>query len=132
MTTPEQAHQQLRHAEQLHRQVASFNPVWITYTGLCAAGSLFTMGKVWAPESPLPLSLALTWIMLSVCLIGIFSAKRTRRGFGRRWLVFMALWAAAWLTSTVAPLTTDIAMMLTVAYMCLSFAGPAWEVWRNR
>ncbi|QGU01435.1 hypothetical protein CKALI_02735 [Corynebacterium kalinowskii] len=133
MTTPEQARQQLDQARQLEKNVTGFNPVWVTYVGLCTAGTIYAMGKFWAPDSLIPMILSLTWAAVSVAMIIVFAVQKTaRRGFSRRWLIFMALWGITWAATAIIQPNLDIAMTLSTLYLSLAFAGPAWEVVANR
>lgn len=134
MTTPEQARKQLQLADSLSHRASSFNPVWITYVAICAAGTLFAMGKHWAPESPIPMYLSLTWTIVFCAMIAVFAMIQpaTRRGFGKRWSIMMALWAITWMLTAFLGATLNVAISLSTAFLLLAVAGPTWEAIANR
>ncbi|MFV8382058.1 hypothetical protein [Corynebacterium hindlerae] len=134
MTTPEQAREQLQLANSLSSRASSFNPVWITYVALCTAGTIYVMGRHWAPDSLIPTILSVTWTVVFCSMLGVFAIVQpaTRRGFGKRWGVMMALWAITWVLATVLHASLDTAMFLSTIFLLLAVAGTTWEAIVNR
>ncbi|MEJ6013362.1 hypothetical protein WG936_05870 [Corynebacterium sp. H127] len=134
MTTPDQAREQIHLADSLAHRASSFNPVWITYVAICAAGSFFIMGKHWAPNSLIPMILSLSWVVAFIAMIGVFAMIQpaARRGFSKRWGIMMVLWTVTWTLTTILEPTLNVAMSLSTAFLLLAVAGPIWEAIANR
>lgn len=74
--------------------------------GLGAASSMYLL---WAPAPPGPLSTSIVpliglagWIAF-LLPFGVVFGRVAKNGFGRRWLVFMAVWSACWVVGMLQP-----------------------------
>lgn len=134
MTTRDQAAEQLRIAQRIESTATSFNPVWITYVAMCAAATFYVWGKVWAPDSLVPMWLTMSWVLAFVALIGVFAifSPTARRGFGKRWTVMMALWTITWAGTILWTMTQTAAIAFSAIYLALAIGGPIWEGFANR
>ena len=77
----------------------------------------------------LPMTAMLIWLAVFMVFMLVFG-RSTKRGFGRRWMTFMMIWAALWvlgilLASTVFTGELWFALLIAAAITVNSVAG-AW------
>lgn len=130
MTTPEQAQTQLAEAERLSKNAAGFSPHWITYAGLCGVGSTYAIATYYSGDNNQPVvTFSLISVIILVCAIGLWGYLQpaVRRGFGKRWGVMMAMWAAAWTATVNIHNNQLLAFTLAYIFLALAVVGSTWE-----
>lgn len=103
---PDRARELLEAAERTAstaRAVGSWTPVALLLT--LGAGSSLALVGMWLAGPTLlilPLGLFLVWLAIGLAFHARFT-RSAKRGFPRRWLIIMALWAMTW---TIGAFTT--------------------------
>lgn len=126
----------LDRAETTSRQAAGFSFAWLCYLALCAGGAITSVGLAYAnvtDAAVLPAWLAGgLWVFVGV--VSVAAATTTsppsRRGFGSRWTIMMAVWIILWTITSVfyGHFTLGLGVAMASAFLVAAVIGLVWEV----
>ncbi|WP_029089607.1 hypothetical protein [Brevibacterium album] len=139
--TPEQAQALLAQAAEAARTLPAPVPAaLIGYGVLCTVGSFATLATHLAPHMTAPpaalppfltiLLFSFAWILAAVLAMLVFR-ERWRRGLGRRWLMYMAVWAALWVLGMFLG-ATALGLVLAPAFIVVFMIAVTTEAKKAR
>ncbi len=133
---PSQAQALLTQAEQTSATVKA-GASWAQIATLLTLGAASTLGFIAIAFATrletewlwLPMSALLLWVGLSIVFGAVFG-RSAKRGFSRRWFIYLGLWAAAWTFGVIGVTTFFVGNLVFVALLAVLLTaitvGGAW------